>query len=165
MYEPESETVSIHRLVQDVLKDGMDAETQRMWSERAVRALNEGFPYVEYENWPLCERLISHAQSLAVLIDKYGFDFPEASRLVNQAGYYLNERAQYIEAEPLYRKALAISEKALGPDHPDTATSLNNLALLYNNQGKYGEAEPLCLRDLAISEKALGPDHPGTATS
>jgi hypothetical protein len=31
-------------------------------------------------------------------------------------------------AEPLYRRALAIQEKALGPDYPDTAISLNHLA-------------------------------------
>ena len=71
----------------------------------------------------------------------------------------------YAKAEPLYQRALAISEKALGPEHPDTATSLNNLAVLYNNQGLYAKAEPLYQRALAISEKALGPEHPATATS
>ena len=32
------------------------------------------------------------------------------------------------EAEPLYRRALAIDEKSYGPDHPDVARDLNNLA-------------------------------------
>ena len=27
----------------------------------------------------------------------------------------------YAKAEPLYQRALKISEKALGPEHPDTA--------------------------------------------
>ncbi len=72
--------------------------------------------------------------------------------------YY--DQGRYAEAEPLYRRSLAIREKALGPDHPDTAVSLNNLALLYGNQGRYAEAEPLYQRSLAIREKALGPDHP-----
>ena len=64
----------------------------------------------------------------------------------------------------MYKRALAISEKALGPEHPDVATSLNNLALLYQAQGRYAEAEPLHKRALAISEKALGPEHPDVAT-
>ena len=38
------------------------------------------------------------------------------------------EFGDYAKAEPLYQRALKISEKALGPEHPDTATSLNNLA-------------------------------------
>ena len=32
-------------------------------------------------------------------------------------------QGRYAEAEPLYKRALAIQEKALGPDHPDVATS------------------------------------------
>ncbi len=33
------------------------------------------------------------------------------------------------EAEPLYRRALAIDEASLGPAHPDVARDLNNLAV------------------------------------
>ncbi len=76
-----------------------------------------------------------------------------------------DDQGRYVEAEPLYQRSLAISEKALGPEHPDVATSLNNLAELYRDQGRYGEAEPLYQRSLAISEKALGPEHPDVAQS
>ena len=51
--------------------------------------------------------------------------------------------ARYTEAEPLYRRAIEIDEKALGKDHPDVATAYNNLASLLEDQGKYAEAEPL----------------------
>jgi hypothetical protein len=34
---------------------------------------------------------------------------------------------KYPDAEPLYKRALAIREKALGPNHPDVATALNDL--------------------------------------
>ena len=61
------------------------------------------------------------------------------------------EQGQYAEAVPLYRRALAIAEKALGPDHPDVAQSLNNLAELYHDQANYAEAEPLHRRALAIN--------------
>ena len=74
------------------------------------------------------------------------------------------KQGRYADAEPLYKRALAIREKALGPDHPWLATSLNNLAMLYFKQGRYAEAEPLSKRSLAIGEKALGTDHPDVAT-
>ena len=61
----------------------------------------------------------------------------------------------YAKAEPLYLRALAITEKALGPDHPDTATSLNNLALLYGSQGAYAKAEPLLRRGIGIQSLFL----------
>src|SRR5262249_21521930 len=70
----------------------------------------------------------------------------------------------HADAEPLYKRSLAIREKALGPDHPSVATALNNLASLYDGQGRYTEAEPLHKRSLAIREKALGPNHPAVAT-
>ncbi len=66
-------------------------------------------------------------------------------------------------AELLFKRALAIREKALGPEHPDVATSLNSLAGLYRTQAKYTLAEPLLKRALAILEKALGPKHPDVA--
>ena len=87
-----------------------------------------------------------------------------APSLNNLAELY-RDQGRYAEAEPLYKRALAIREKALGPDHPDVGTSLNNLAELYRAQGRYAEAEPLYKRALAIREKALGPDHPDVGTA
>ena len=75
------------------------------------------------------------------------------------------DQGQYEQAEPLLKRALAISEQQLGPDHPNMASSLNNLAALYQDQGKYELAEPLYLRALSIYEQQLGPEHPWTATS
>ena len=105
-------------------------------------------------------------------------NYPEAERYYRKAAaiedqdpFYLDAHAtilqkmgQYADAEPLFRRALAIDEKALGKDHPDVASSLNNLALLLYSQGKYGEAEPLYRRALGIYEKKLGTDHPWVAT-
>ena len=88
----------------------------------------------------------------------------EASKLDDQADA-LYEKGRYAEAEPLYKRSLAIREKALGPDHPDVAASLNNLALLYDQQGRHVDAEPLYKKALAIWEKALGSDHLDVATA
>jgi tetratricopeptide (TPR) repeat protein len=161
--DAKSGTIGMHRQVQQVVRDEMSVEERRLWAERVVRGLDEAFPGVEHSDWPLCEKFLPHAQEAARLIEEYDFDFTEAARLLNQAGYYCAERAQYAEAEPLFIRALSVYEKVLGPDHPDVATSLNNLAFLYDSQGRYAKAEPLYERSLSIYEKALGPDHPTTA--
>ena len=124
-----------------------------------------GFPHVEFEVWDKCERLVPSAQACAALLDEYGLSSPEAARLFNQAGYYLWQRARYAEAEPLYRRSLAIDEKALGPDHPNVAIRLNNLAQLLKDTNRLGEAEPLMRRALAIDEHAYGRDHSEVATA
>ena len=80
-------------------------------------------------------------------------------------GSALEWAGQYAEAEPLFKRALVIREKALGPEHPDIAMSLNKLASVYQDQGKYVEAELFFKRALAIREKVLGPERPDTAMS
>jgi tetratricopeptide (TPR) repeat protein len=160
-----SRTLEIHRLVQAVLKQPMGQDTQRLWAERAVRVVNHAFPRGEFSTWVDCERFLAQAHACAELISEWGFEFAEAAQLLNQAGFYLSERGRYTDAEPLYRRALAIREKTLEPEHPDVATSVNNLARLYATQGQYAKAEPLYQRTLAIREKVLGPDHPAVATS
>ncbi|MBA2393179.1 MAG: tetratricopeptide repeat protein [Ktedonobacteraceae bacterium] len=158
-------SLSLHRLVQAVLKDNMDEGTQMQWAERAVRAVSQIFPLPIVETWPQCQRYLSQAITCAELIEQYNLFFAEAASLLGKTGIYEQDRALYSEAESLLKKALFIKEQVLGLDNPDTAQSLNNLALLYQNQGKYQEAEPLYQRSLAIFEERLGSHHPDTATS
>jgi hypothetical protein len=53
------------------------------------------------------------------------------SRPLNNLALLYEAQGRHADAEPLYKRALAIEEKALGPDHPHVAVSLNNLAVLY----------------------------------
>lgn len=86
-----------------------------------------------------------------------------ASRLSNLA-QLLQATNRLGEAEPLYRRALAIDEKSLGPEHPNLAAELSNLAQLHADTNRLSEAEPLMRRALAIDEKSLGVEHPTVAT-
>ena len=147
--------LSIHRLVQAVIRDNLSKEAQSDWAERTVRAVNQAFPKVEFITWQQCRRYLPHAQVSAGLIKQERMVFPEAARLLDEAGYYLFEQGQYQEAEPLLMQAVAIREQTLGPEHLDVATSLNHLAELYREQAKYEQAEPLYLRALAIQESHL----------
>ncbi len=158
------QTLTIHRLVQAVLKHSMNKTTQRRWAERAVRAVSAAFPAVDYGNWLHCQQYMPQVQVCKALIEEWNMTFPEATHLLTQAGCYLHDSAQYEQAEPLYQRAIAIDEQVLGPEHSDLATHLNNLANLYSDQGKYELAEPLYQRAIAIGEKVLGPEHPDLAT-
>jgi tetratricopeptide (TPR) repeat protein/putative methionine-R-sulfoxide reductase with GAF domain/CheY-like chemotaxis protein len=163
--DPTTGTLDIPRLVQAVLKRGMDESIQRLWAERAVRAVSRAFPSVEFSTWAACERVLAQAYACAELINRWGFEFTEGARLLNRASFYLSERGRYTEVEPLCGRALAIWEKALGPEDPELAQSLNILAELYRVQGQYAKAEPLYKRALSIREKALGPEDPELAWS
>ncbi|HEY9870685.1 MAG TPA: tetratricopeptide repeat protein, partial [Candidatus Obscuribacterales bacterium] len=86
--------------------------------------------------------------------DKPVSELELATYLNDLADFYRAQR-KYSEAEPLYWKALALSEKALGRGHPTLAVTLNNLGDLYRTQGRRAEAEPLYRRALLISKKAM----------
>ncbi len=75
-----------------------------------------------------------------------------AQSLNNLAELY-RAQGKYAGAEPLYKRALAIWEKALGPDHPHVAQSLENYAVLLRKTGRGDEAAKMEARAKAIRAK------------
>ncbi len=69
-----------------------------------------------------------------------GANHPDVAQSLNNLAALHENQGRYAEAEPLYKRALAIQEETLGPDHPHVAILLSNLAVLYRNQGRYAEA-------------------------
>ena len=152
--DPQAQTLTVHRLVQAVLRDSMPAETQQAWMRRVVLAVNAAFPHGAFESWSACERLLPHSLVCATWIEQARITTAKAAHLLFQTGLYLDERARYVEAELLYQRALSIREQSLGPEHPDVAALLNNLASSYRAQGKHAEAELLYQRALHIREQS-----------
>ena len=152
---------SIHRLVQDVTRRRIDPDASRTRLAEALTWINKSFSGdpQDIRTWPVLDALAPHAQAVAQHADRAEITSPTA-RLMSQLGLLFYTKARYSEAEPLYRRALAIDEKRSGPDHPNVATDLNNLALLLKETNRHAEAEPLYRRALAIAEKSFGPDHP-----
>src|SRR4029077_8873096 len=64
----------------------------------------------------------------------------------------------------LFKKAIAIDEKALPANDPTLAAAYNNLAFVYRQQGRLNEAEPLVKKAVAIGEKVLPADNPKLAS-
>jgi tetratricopeptide (TPR) repeat protein len=156
--------LSVHRLVQEVVRDRLAGGEKGQWLATALQIVLRSFPdnSQDASTWLVCGRLAPHAEA-ALRRAEHGKINPNVVLLVTRLALYNLGRGEYAKAEPLCQRALDMNERALGPDHPETAHSLNNLAGVYYNQGRYGDAEPLYQRTLAICEKALGPDHPNTA--
>ena len=97
----------------------------------------------------------------ARLIDEnsFGPHHPEiATNLINLALMY-KAQGRYAEAEPLYKRCLAIRERALDSQHLLIAIVLDHLAELYRAQGRRAAAEPLYKRCLAIVQPTLHPEY------
>jgi len=163
----EDRMLSLHRLVQIVQLERMEAEAHLTWAQHLVRAMHAVFPQdtQDVTTWPRCQRYLEQVEACDVLIQRHHLLLPEAAELLDRAGTYVREHMWYTQAEPLYRRALAIREQHLGPEHPDTATILHNLAILQRDTGNVVEAEQLYQRALAIREQHLGPEHPYAANA
>ncbi len=156
-------TLTIHRLVQAVLKGTLSEAVQRTWVARLIGALTQLFPSeqeTQADYWQVCERLLPHALVCVTLSDQWGEQVPECATLMSHVATYLSSRTRFAEAESFFQRALRIREHALGPEHPLVAEALHGLAVLQRKQDKYEQVESLFRRALRIREHALGLEDP-----
>jgi len=139
---PETQTLSLHRLVQIVLQEEMSEQERASSQQRIIDRLNALFPEVSHDVWKQCERLLPHVLLCATFIPDQT-ENQELADVLRKAADYLLVRAQYEQAEQLYQRALRIREQALGSEHAQVAYPLHGLARLFAVQGKYKQAEPL----------------------
>lgn len=143
-----TKTLSIHRLVQAMLRDGLDETQQRFWAERAVKVVSHVFPSGDGKTWLLCEKCLPHIQASAMLIKQWKMQFNEAIDLLERASSYL---AQHSRVAKLFQKlSHSIREQKFGPDHITVANSFRVLGDLDQDQAHYAEAESNYRRALSI---------------
>jgi tetratricopeptide (TPR) repeat protein len=158
-FSPETRTFSMHRLVQAAARD-LAGDEAAGWLESAVNALGACFPHVEFGNWPLCERLLPHAETISERTSELGLESFALARLLHESAVFLSERARVAEAHLLLERALAIRERLGGPDHPGVAATLHRLAFNMCCGGHFAEARPFYDRALDILERTVGAEHP-----
>ena len=119
------------------------------------------------QDWPRWAVLLPHVLAASALAGQAigaGHDMmADTAWLLDRAGVYLHEHAQFADARALLERALAIAETVYGPSHPEVARRLNNLASTLHDLGSAEDARPLQERALAIAEATHGPDHPDVA--
>jgi Tfp pilus assembly protein PilF len=165
LIEVKNEKLTIHRLVQAVIRHTMDEVEFKQRAGVAVHIVNVSFPKDsnDVRTWKICAPLLPHASAALSHAEAIQFASNETARLFNQVGLYLKNRAEYAEAKRMYEHALAIDEAALGPNHPEVAISINNLGNVLTEQGDLTGAKTLYERALAINEAVFGFDHPTVA--
>jgi tetratricopeptide (TPR) repeat protein len=162
------EAITVHRLLQQVVRDYLDPAVAGSRAGVAVRLLAALFPRDGFNDpgvWPVCAQLLSHTLVAAGHAEQHQAELVATSDLLDSAAGYLHGRARYAEAKALAERALALANATVGPDHPDTARSLDRLATVLRVQGDLDRARSLHERGLAIREAQLGPNHPATARS
>ena len=156
----QEKTLSIHRLVQAVLIDSMDADLQMYWKERVGRALNVYFPRSDFRsgNWTLCDRYLLHVISYAAWTKNDPTPAVEVGELYDKAGSYALSRWWFPVAEDLLPRAHASFAQHYGDWHPDTMRVLTTVASVYENE----QAETILLQLISAQTEQLGLTHRDT---
>jgi hypothetical protein len=124
------------------------------WLEKRLEQLSEGTIWQPL--LAVAERGVQDAEK------ELGANDPAITGLLDRQAALLQVIARYEDAEPLFRRALAIDEASHGSDHPEVAIRLNNLASLLQATNRLAEAEPLSGRAARIFLASLGINHPNT---
>ncbi len=161
--EAHGSSLSLHRLLQDVLRAELEEEASegllKVSAMRLQRSLPSENPYNNPPVWPFVAPLVPHIVALDKL-DKWGVGSDPLNFALSRAATLYESRANYDLAEPLFRRALEINEASYGPDHLTVAIRLNNLAGLLTETGRAGDALPLARRAHAILTASLPEGHP-----
>ena len=160
--DAETQTLTIHRLVQTILKATLAEPIRQQWGKRMMTVLAALFPSSDTTNgtyWQTCQRLLAHAVVCLNMAEVEHTDILTRVTLMHHVAYYLTNLAQFAEAERYHLWALQLSEQILDPSHPMVTSVFNRLGRLYKEQGRYAEAEALLLRAVALQVQMLGPQH------
>ncbi|WP_225810410.1 FxSxx-COOH system tetratricopeptide repeat protein [Streptomyces spinosus] len=165
-YSADRQDVSVHRLVQAVLRHrpATDPDGYPPGRQDAERVVQQALPDEDTDTsrW---ERLLPHVVAVA---DSTPPDSPastETAGAYHAAAQYLYRQGRDAHTIPLRTATLAQYEQVLGGTHPETLTSRNNLAYAYESAGDLGRAIPLYEATLAQREQVLGDTHPQTLSS
>lgn len=157
----EQGSVSVHRLVQTVLRTRDTPPSGRHDAEYAVyKALprDDEAPAVAGQ-W---QQFLPHVTTLAETSPPGHTAAPETVAAYSDAGHYLRQQGRDAHSIPLRQAVHAWHEQVLGGMHRDTLVSRNNLALAYRAAGDLGQAISLIESTLSQSEQTLGDRHPDT---
>ncbi|MFF4130795.1 NB-ARC domain-containing protein, partial [Streptomyces mirabilis] len=142
-------TVSVHRLVQTVLRTPQNADNtgsprQLQGRDRAEQAVLHSLTPPPGQDTPTEDQwdtLTPHLVTLAATRPPEHHNTPLTSTY-EIAGRRLHQQGHTARAIPLREAVLAQSEQVLGDTHPNTLISRSNLASAYKSAGDLGRAIP-----------------------
>jgi tetratricopeptide (TPR) repeat protein len=116
------------------------------------------------EYWIFQRRLLPHGQAVfdGMKSSREAETTTKETRAYENLASMFADQDRYVEAEAMWERALAGSEKTLGSKHITTLKIAGNLGVFYYRVGRLVEAETMYERILAEMEKAVGLEHAST---
>ncbi|HEX6910750.1 MAG TPA: tetratricopeptide repeat protein, partial [Longimicrobium sp.] len=165
LIELQSDSLSVHRLVQAITRDALSQAEQCKYSEAAMSAVSAALPQdpTDPHVWSALSQIASHVSTVAEHCEIRDIAIENAAGALNHTGRYLNSRADYEAAMSYFLSAVRNAERVLGPYDPAVANCLGNLGQVYMKLGELELARTTLERALTIASAAWGEDHKDVA--
>ncbi|MEU2353673.1 tetratricopeptide repeat protein, partial [Streptomyces misionensis] len=164
-YSVDRQAISVHRLVQTVLRHQPADSDSYLPGRRDAEHLIQHATSGKSTNTPEWEQLLPHVITVADSTPLHSAASTDTADAYQAADQYLYHQGRNAHTIPLRTAILAQCEQVLGDTHPQTLASRNNLAYAYESAGDLERAIPLHKATLAQCEQVLGDTHPDTLTS
>ncbi len=165
----EEKQLSIHPLLQDIIRLKQDAGQQLQYFKQCSEILNALESSLYQTNLAIYKTLVPHAEHLHERVQKIALgtsDIKTRELLllepISLGMFYLRLYLSQLALKFLV-KTLSIYEIHYDKDHLKTAAALGNLGNVYLQLGKFPEARAYYERALTIQERHYGQDHVETA--
>ena len=139
----DGEMISIHRLVQDVLKDNLEPEDRRELMEMVVGLFLSAFPIFKEGNRRECRHFQSQVVGPLLSLVEFGYETESVAVILFRVGRFLYAEGKFLDGERFEDKVVGISTALFGCEDVRTLTTINNLALTYDALGRTKDAADL----------------------
>jgi len=156
----DNQTISLHRLIQVVIRDNLEVNRKAQLMESVVALFLSGFPTFEEDKRELCRRYQAQVDGPLQTLFRLGTE--NVAEMSIRLGLFLRADGKYSACEPFDKMAVNIYTNIFGDDHPRTLRAMHNLASTYWSEGKLEEARGLEEEVLRETRRTLGDDHPDT---
>lgn len=155
-----TDTLTLHRLVQAVVRAALADDAQRRWAGRAVGAVVSVLPPSDPHHFDAFLRFVSQAVAASELASRFQMHTPEAALLFDRLGAHYQLAGDYEASRRLLYRAWRLRKELVGPRHLETAETMLHLAELALVLGRYRRADTLGRWALAVRREQLLPSDP-----
>jgi tetratricopeptide (TPR) repeat protein len=154
--------ITVHRLIQALLRDELDPEDQRRYRQDAHSILAAGAPGTptDVNTWPKYADLVAHVGSSAT--DLAHCQMPEHRALALDVVRYLFVSGDFVSCRTFAERFIAQWTEDSGPDDPYVLDARRHLGNALRESGEAGEAYQLIKDTLDSAERVLKLSNPLT---
>jgi tetratricopeptide (TPR) repeat protein len=163
-WDRRNQSISVHRLVQSVIRDKMSEKELISTDTAVVELCLDVFPRaINNNSRPLCRKYEN--QVVQPLLRINAMLSEELADIKDLVGGFLQNDGKYADSAVFLGQALKIRIAMFGDEDPVTLATMNTLALTYKQQGFSIKAAVLGEEVLEKMRRIVGEEHPGTLTT